>query len=107
MARHKFFNHDTGTGITKFAREKLAQFHFRIGFRLRNHHAFACRQAVGLDHIGCAHFVQIGNGIFHIGEHIIFGRRDIVAGAKILGKGFGAFQHCGPFARAKYGNTFG
>ena len=59
---------------------------------LRQHHALARRQPIGLDHQRCTHLADEGFGGIGIGEALVAGRGDGMPGQEILGKGLGTFQ---------------
>ena len=74
-----------------------------VGFR-RSHghdHALACRQTIGFDHDGCAHFVNVGMGLNWVGEGFVNGCWNAMALHEGFGKCFRAFKLRSGLRRAK------
>ncbi len=71
-----------------------------LGFlqRHRHDHAFAGRQAVGLDHDRRADMLDVFQRVGFVFEHRVMRGRDVVAGQEILGEGLAAFQLRGRLA---------
>lgn len=93
LAVEELLDDHARTGFTEsVAGEHVA--HRVLGF-LQGHgddHALAGGQAVGLDHDRRAFFTQVGQGRLDLGEVLVVGGGDLVAGQEILGEGFRAFQ---------------
>src|SRR5471032_3351496 len=93
FAVEEFLDDHARTGITKcVAGEHVAHRVFGFLQGHRHDHAFTGGQAVGLDDDRCTFFTQVRQGRLDLGEVLVVGRRDLVAGQKIFGEGFRAFQ---------------
>src|SRR5690606_13319067 len=66
-------------------------------------HALAGGEAIGLDDNGCAHLIDVGQGLVDVGEVAIGSGRDFMPGEKILGEGLRAFQLRRALARTEAG----
>ena len=83
------------------AREHVAHGGERFVHGLREDHALAGGEAVGLDHDGRAGFFDISLSSADVREIAIGGGRDFMAREEILGEGFRAFELGGVLRRAK------
>ena len=93
FAVEKFLDDDARAGIAKLvAFEHVGGRGFGFLERLRHDDAFAGRQAIGLDDDRRALITNVGQRLVEVGEILVVGRRDVVAGEEILREGLRAFE---------------
>ena len=92
LAGEKFLDHDLGAGRAEAAAEHHVDRGFGFGDRLRDHHALAEREPVGLDDDRRALRAHVGLGGRGGGEALIGGGRDAVFPAQVLGEALRAFE---------------
>ena len=98
--QHRFENH-AGAGGPERAAEDALQSCFRLGHRRGDGHALAGGETVRLDDDRRADLAEVGH---RLGKRVaapVGGRRDAVAGAKILGEAFRPFEPRGCRGRAE------
>ena len=102
FAVEKLLDHHPAAGVAKgVAGQHIGHGVLGLLQRLGHDNALARRQAVGLDHDGCALFAQVGQGRLELGEVAVGAGGNLVPRQEILGKGLGAFQLGGALARAE------
>ncbi len=100
----ELLDHHLGAGIAEgIAGEHVTHRRFRLVEGHGDDHPFAGGQTVGLDDDGGALLAQIGQRRLHLGEVLVIGGGNGVAGQEVLGEGLGAFQLGGGGGRAEDG----
>ena len=93
LALQEFLDHHPVPGLAEgIAGQHVLRRGDGLVFRLRQDHALAGGQTVGLDHDGRALLADVGDGLADVGEVAVGGGGNMVAGEKVLGEGLGAFQ---------------
>jgi hypothetical protein len=98
LAVEKILDEDILPRLAKFARKHQVDRGFRLRDARRHGDALARREAIGLDDNRRAFAAHISLAEHGISKARVGGGWDFEAGAKILGKNFGAFEAGGGFA---------
>ncbi len=103
----EFLDNHTATGFTKGVTSQHV-FNGVFGFFQGhgNNNTFTRSKAVGLHYDRRAFFTNVSQRWFNLGEVLVIGGWDLVAGQEILGEGFRAFQLCSAFAWPEDFKTF-
>ena len=101
-AFEEFFDYDVRAGGAEFPAEHLGECGFGLGECFGDNHAFACGEAVGLEHVGRGERFEEGVALVDGlgGEGAVSGCRDAVAGHEALGVVFARLKHGSGFFRA-------